>query len=39
MERKAYKKMALRRHGVVSQVTLGMTGSFSDMMAMMAMMG
>lgn len=35
MERKSYTKMALRRHGVVSQVTLGMDGSGNDMMAMM----
>jgi hypothetical protein len=35
--KKTYSKMALRRHGVVSQVTLGMMGSGGDAMAMMTM--
>lgn len=35
MEKKTYTRMALRRHGVVTQVTLGMAGSGDDRMAMM----
>lgn len=35
MERKIYTGMALRRHGAVSRVTLGMMGSGNDMAGMM----